>query len=81
MGVLIPLVTQSVPVHVERTTVPCLTVECVPDAAVQLRCAVDLDISLGTGEQLVLPLTQGQAEELLHALAAHLGTRVVRLCR
>ncbi len=79
MGVLIPLVPQ--PTYVERTTVPYLTVERVPDAAVQLRCAVDLDISLGPGEQLALPLTREQAEELLHARAAHLGTRVIRLHR
>ncbi|MET9613229.1 hypothetical protein [Kitasatospora indigofera] len=76
MGVLIPLVLQST--HVERTTVPYLTVEHVPDAAVQLRCAVDLGIALAPGEQLALPLTRDQAEELLHALAAHLGTRVIR---
>ncbi|GGV17673.1 hypothetical protein GCM10010495_35260 [Kitasatospora herbaricolor] len=79
MGVLIPLVPPSV--HVERTTVPYLTVERVPDAAVQLRCAVDLDIGLAPGEQLALPLTRDQAEELLQALAAHLGTRVIRLHR
>ncbi|MCX5211297.1 hypothetical protein OG689_18710 [Kitasatospora sp. NBC_00240] len=79
MGVLIPLVPQGP--QVARTTVPYLTVERVPDAAVQLRCAVDLDISLGPGEQLALPLTRDQAEELLQALAAHLGTRVIRLHR
>jgi hypothetical protein len=79
VGALIPLALQSP--HVERTTVPYLTVERVPDAALQLRCAVDLDISLGPGEQLALPLTRDQAEELLHALAAHLGTRVIRLHR
>ncbi|WP_406201071.1 hypothetical protein OH807_20890 [Kitasatospora sp. NBC_01560] len=79
MGVLIPMVTAST--HVERTTAAYLTVEHVPDAAVQLRLAVDLDIHAGPGEQLALPLTRDQAHELLHGLAAHLGHRVIGIRR
>ncbi|AUY50161.1 hypothetical protein [Streptomyces sp. CB01881] len=79
MGVLIPLVTGST--QVERTTVPYLIVEAVPDATVQLRLAVDLDIHAGPGEQLVFPLTRDQAHELLHGLAAHLGHRVIGIRR
>ncbi|MFG3053782.1 hypothetical protein ACGFZP_22910 [Kitasatospora sp. NPDC048239] len=79
MGVVIPMVTAST--HVERTTVAYLTVETVPDAAVQLRLAVDLDVHAGPGEQLALPLTRDQAEELLHSLAAHLGRRVIGIRR
>ncbi|MFJ2777388.1 hypothetical protein [Kitasatospora sp. NPDC087315] len=82
MGVVIPLATSSTQaVHVERTTVPYLTVEHVPDATVQLRLAVDLDVAAGPGEQLAFPLTRDQAEELLHGLAAHLGTRVTGIRR
>ncbi|MFJ5118581.1 hypothetical protein [Kitasatospora sp. NPDC088548] len=80
MGVVIPLATTQA-VHVERTTVPYLTVEHVPDATVQLRLAVDLDVHAGPGEQLAFPLTRDQAEELLHGLAAHLGTRVLGIRR
>ncbi|MFI9329899.1 hypothetical protein ACIGZJ_20430 [Kitasatospora sp. NPDC052868] len=79
MGVVIPMVTASS--HTERTTVAYLTVETVPDAAVQLRLAVDLDVHAGPGEQLALPLTRDQAEELLHSLAAHLGRRVIGIRR
>ncbi|MFB7612699.1 hypothetical protein [Kitasatospora sp. NPDC056181] len=79
MGVLIPLVTGST--QVERTTVPYLIVEAVPDATVQLRLAVDLDIHAGPGEQLAFPLTRDQAHELLHGLAAHLGHRVIGIRR
>ncbi|MET8700150.1 hypothetical protein ABZW10_14955 [Kitasatospora sp. NPDC004723] len=75
MGVVIPLVTGSV--YAERTTVAYLTTEAVPDAAVQLRAAVDLDIHVGPGEELALALTHDQAEELLHGLAARLGHRVI----
>ncbi|MGV9271682.1 hypothetical protein ACWDRR_44415, partial [Kitasatospora sp. NPDC003701] len=75
MGVLIPMITAAT--HVERTTVAYLTVEHTPDATVQLRLAVDLDIHTGPGEQLALPLTHDQAHELLHTLAAHLGHRVI----
>ncbi|MGV9268449.1 hypothetical protein ACWDRR_27715, partial [Kitasatospora sp. NPDC003701] len=75
MGVLIPLITDAI--HTERTTVAYLTVEHTPDATVQLRLAVDLDIHTRPGEQLALPLTHDQAHELLHTLAAHLGHRVI----
>ncbi|MFF1794767.1 hypothetical protein ACIF6L_00285 [Kitasatospora sp. NPDC086009] len=75
MGVLIPLLTQAI--HTERTTVAYLAVETVPDAALQLRVAVDLDVNAGPGEHLALPLTRDQADELLHALAARLGRRVI----
>lgn len=80
MGVVIPLASVEAP-HAERTTVAYLTVETVPDAAVQLRLAVDLDVHAGPGEQLALPLTRDQAEELLSALAAHLGHRTLRVGR
>ncbi|MFF1903816.1 hypothetical protein [Kitasatospora sp. NPDC058218] len=79
MGVLIPLITEAI--HTERTTVAYLAVEHTPDATVQLRLAVDLDIHTGPGEQLALPLTRDQAHELLHALAAHLGHRVLGIRR
>ncbi|MFD9597700.1 hypothetical protein ACFWA9_33780 [Kitasatospora sp. NPDC059973] len=79
MGVLIPLVTTTT--HTERTTVAYLTVEPVPDATLQLRLAVDLDIHTGPGEQLALPLTHAQAHDLLHDLAAHLGHRVLGIRR
>ncbi|MFG3051059.1 hypothetical protein ACGFZP_08915 [Kitasatospora sp. NPDC048239] len=79
MGVLIPLVTEAI--HTERTTVAYLAVETVPDAALQLRLAVDLDIQAGPGEHLALPLARDQAEELLHTLAAHLGHRVIGIRR
>ncbi|MFF2957142.1 hypothetical protein ACFVVU_38115 [Kitasatospora sp. NPDC057965] len=75
MGVVIPLVTGSV--YAERTTVAYLTTDAVPDTAVQLRAAVDLDIHVGPGEELALALTREQAEELLHGLAARLGHRVI----
>ncbi|MFI9331653.1 hypothetical protein ACIGZJ_29450 [Kitasatospora sp. NPDC052868] len=65
--------------HTERTTIAYLSVEAVPDAALQLRVAVDLDIHAAPGEHLALPLTRDQAEELLHALAARLTpTRAAR---
>ncbi|WP_406199283.1 hypothetical protein OH807_16535 [Kitasatospora sp. NBC_01560] len=79
MGFLIPLVTEAV--HTERTTAAYLAVESVPDAALQLRVAVDLDVHAGPGEHLAVPLTRGQAEELLHGLAAHLGRRVIGIRR
>ncbi|MFI6848866.1 hypothetical protein ACIBJD_30250 [Kitasatospora sp. NPDC050467] len=79
MGVVIPLVTSST--HVERTTVPYLAVEAVPDATVQIRLAVDLDVHAGPGEQLAFPLTRDQAHELLHGLAAHLGHCVIGIRR
>ncbi|MFG3056167.1 hypothetical protein ACGFZP_35155 [Kitasatospora sp. NPDC048239] len=79
MGVLIPLVTEAI--HTERTTVAYLAVEHVPDAALQLRLAVDLDIQAGPGEHLALPLTRDQAHDLLHSLAAHLGHRVIGIRR
>ncbi|WP_327677668.1 hypothetical protein [Kitasatospora sp. NBC_00458] len=77
MGVLIPFVTATV--HTERTTVAHVTVESAPDAAVQLRLAPDLDIHAGPGEHLAIPLTNDQAEDLLHALAARLGHRILRI--
>ncbi|MGW6916737.1 hypothetical protein ACWGB8_23365 [Kitasatospora sp. NPDC054939] len=80
MGVVIPLATAGAD-HAERTTVAYLAVETVPDAAVQLRVAVDLAVHAGPGGQLALPLTRDQAEELLHALAAHLGHRTLRVGR
>ncbi|MFF2043310.1 hypothetical protein ACFVVX_23100 [Kitasatospora sp. NPDC058170] len=58
--------------HTERTTIAYLAVEAVPDAALQLLVAVDLNIRAAPGEHLALPLTRDQAEELLHALAARL---------
>ncbi|MBP0452141.1 hypothetical protein J5Y04_21735 [Kitasatospora sp. RG8] len=79
MGVLTPRAGQAV--HTERTTVHYLAVERVPDAALQLRAAVDLDVHAAPGEQLALPLTREQAEELLHTLAAHLGHRVIGIRR
>jgi hypothetical protein len=79
MGVVIPLVTQ--PPHVERTTVAHLDVESAPDAAVQLRASVDLDLHVGPGEQLVLALTHQQAEHLLQDLAARLGRRLIGIHR
>ncbi|MFF2040173.1 hypothetical protein ACFVVX_07095 [Kitasatospora sp. NPDC058170] len=79
MGVLIPLVTEAI--HTERTTIAYLAVEQAPDAAVQLRVAVDLDIQAGPGEHLALPLTRDQAHDLLDALAAHLGQRVIGIRR
>ncbi|MEU6233260.1 hypothetical protein [Kitasatospora sp. NPDC047058] len=63
--------------HSERTTAAYLAVERVPDAAVQLRMAVDLDVHAGPGEQLAFALTRDQAHELLHGLAAHLGHRIL----
>ncbi|WP_406204515.1 hypothetical protein OH807_28965 [Kitasatospora sp. NBC_01560] len=80
MGVLIPMVTTEA-IHTERTTVAFLAVEHVPDAALQLRVAVDLDIHAAPGEHLAVPLTRDQAHDLLHALAAHLGHRVIGIRR
>ncbi|MEE1828776.1 hypothetical protein PUR61_42430 [Streptomyces sp. BE20] len=79
MGLLIPLVTEAV--HTERTTVAHVTVETVPDATLQLRLAPDLDIHAAPGEHLAVPLTRDQAEDLLHALAARLGHRLLRIQR
>ncbi|MEU1425375.1 hypothetical protein [Kitasatospora sp. NPDC005751] len=79
MGVLIPMTTDAI--HTERTTVAYLTVEHAPDATLQLRLAVDLDLHTGPGEQLALPLTHHQAHDLLHDLAAHLGHRALRIRR
>ncbi|WP_406202087.1 hypothetical protein OH807_23205 [Kitasatospora sp. NBC_01560] len=79
MGVLIPMGTGST--HVERTTAHYLAVEHVPDAALQLRVAVDLDVQAGPGEQLAFPLTRDQAHDLLQGLAAHLGHRVIGIRR
>jgi hypothetical protein len=76
---VIPLNTRTAPV--ERTTVAHLDVEAVPDATLQLRASVDLDIHAGPGEQLAFALTRAQAEELLHGLAAHLGHRVIGVRR
>jgi hypothetical protein len=69
------------PTRIERTTVAHLTVETVADAARQLRAAVDLDIHVGPGEHLALPLTRHQAEDLLQVLAAHLGHRIIGIHR
>ncbi|MDH6142149.1 MULTISPECIES: hypothetical protein [Kitasatospora] len=69
------------PPHVERTTVAHLTVDAVADATLQLRAAVDLDVHVGPGEHLALPLTRHQAEDLLQDLAAHLGQRVIGIRR
>ncbi|MFJ3787941.1 hypothetical protein [Kitasatospora sp. NPDC090091] len=80
MGALIPFVTQTA-VHTERTTAHYLAVEHVPDAAVELRVAVDLDVHAGPGEHLAFPLTNEQAHDLLHTLAAHLGHRVLGIRR
>ncbi|MGC0313638.1 hypothetical protein [Kitasatospora acidiphila] len=77
MGVLITLVDKGA--HVERTTVAHLDVETVPDAALQVRATVDLDIHAGPGEQLALALTRQQAEQFLHDLAARLGRRLIGL--
>ncbi|GAA1383373.1 hypothetical protein GCM10009639_03590 [Kitasatospora putterlickiae] len=79
MGVVIPLLNATT--YVERTTVAYLSAEAAPDAAVQLRAAVDLDIHIGPGEELALALTHHQAEELLHSLAARLGHRVIGVRR
>ncbi|MBP0450008.1 MULTISPECIES: hypothetical protein [unclassified Kitasatospora] len=79
MGVVTPMATRAV--HTERTTVHYLAVENVPDATVQLRAAVDLDINAAPGEYLALPLTRDQAHELLQGLAAHLGHRVIGIRR
>ncbi|GAA1965834.1 hypothetical protein [Kitasatospora viridis] len=79
MGVLIPLTGRQV--HTERTTVAHLDVETVPDAALQLRAAVDLDINLAPGDHLTLALTHRQAEDLLHDLANHLGHRLIGIHR
>ncbi|WP_035847172.1 hypothetical protein [Kitasatospora azatica] len=79
MGVVIPLVTQLI--HTERTTVAHLDVESAPDAAVQLRAAVDLDIQLGPGEQLLLALTHQQADDLVQGLGARLGYRLIGIRR
>ncbi|MGW3041581.1 hypothetical protein ACWC9T_16430 [Kitasatospora sp. NPDC001159] len=57
----------------ERTTVHYLTAESAPDAALQLRPAVDLDIHAVPGDYLAIPLTRSQAEERLFFLSAHLG--------
>ncbi|WP_344639895.1 hypothetical protein [Kitasatospora cystarginea] len=67
--------------QVERSTVAYLDVEAVPDAAVQVRAAVDLDIHVSPGEQLAFALTREQSEKLLHGLAAHLGHRVIGVRR
>ncbi|WP_395295088.1 hypothetical protein ACF9IK_17250 [Kitasatospora hibisci] len=67
--------------HVERTTAAYLAVERVPDAALQLRFAVDLDVHAAPGEHVALPLTRDQALDLLHTLAAHLGHRVIGIHR
>ncbi|WP_395295872.1 hypothetical protein ACF9IK_22130 [Kitasatospora hibisci] len=79
MGALTPLATEAV--HTERTTAAYLAVEHVPDAALQLRFAVDLDVHAASGEHLALPLTRDQAHDLLHTLAAHLGHRVIGITR
>ncbi|MFJ2575435.1 hypothetical protein [Kitasatospora aureofaciens] len=57
----------------ERTTVHYLTAESTPDAALQLRLAVDHDVHADAGGHLVFPLARTQAEELLFSLSAHLG--------
>ncbi|MFG2843142.1 hypothetical protein ACGF12_08185 [Kitasatospora sp. NPDC048296] len=57
----------------ERTTVHYLTAESAPDAALQLRLAVDFGIHATPGDHLAFPLTRSQAEELLFFLSAHLG--------
>ncbi|MER7707848.1 hypothetical protein ABTX81_33760 [Kitasatospora sp. NPDC097605] len=75
MGVVIPLLGGAT--HAERTTVAYLTAESAPDAAVQLRAAVDLDIHVGPGEELAVALARDQAEDLLHGLADRLGHRVI----
>ncbi|MFI6844509.1 hypothetical protein OG535_27610 [Kitasatospora sp. NBC_00085] len=80
MGVLIPMVTTGA-IHTERTTAHYLAVEHVPDAALQLRLAVDLDVHAGPGEQLAFPLARDQAHDLLQSLAAHLGHRVLGIRR
>jgi hypothetical protein len=69
------------PLHGERTTVAHLDVESVPDAAVQLRAAVDLGVHVGAGEQLALALTRQQADHLLQDLAARLGQRLIPIRR
>ncbi|PYC76865.1 hypothetical protein C7C46_20950 [Streptomyces tateyamensis] len=79
MGIVIPLVTQ--PIHTERTTLAHLDVESVPDAAVQLRAAVDLDIHVGPAEQLLLALTHQQADHLVQDLGARLGYRLIGIRR
>ncbi|MFD0275750.1 hypothetical protein ACFVHB_17855 [Kitasatospora sp. NPDC127111] len=78
---MIPVPTATPAVRTERTTAAYLAVERVPDAALQLRVAVDLDVHAGPGEQLAVPLTRDQAHDLLHALAAHLGHRVLGIRR
>ncbi|MEE1825849.1 hypothetical protein PUR61_27205 [Streptomyces sp. BE20] len=69
MGDLIPIPRP----HIERTTVPYLTVESVPDADLQLRLPVDLDINAAPGDHLAVPLTRAQARDLLESLTHHLG--------
>ncbi|MFF7636881.1 hypothetical protein ACFZB9_27565 [Kitasatospora sp. NPDC008050] len=73
MGDLIRLPTR--PPRVERAIVTHLDVAPTPDAA------VGLDLHLGPGEHLAFALTRHQAEDLLHALAAHLGHRVLGVRR
>ncbi|MGF1428408.1 hypothetical protein [Kitasatospora sp. LaBMicrA B282] len=83
MGIVIPFTTHplhSAP-HTERTTVSHLGVEAAPDTSLQLRATVDLDLHVGPGEHLAYALTHAQAEDLLHALAAHLGYRAFGLRR
>lgn len=75
MGDLIRLPTR--PPRVERTTLTHLDVAPAPDAAVDL----NLDLHVGPGEHLAFALTRHQAEDLLHALAAHLGHRVLGVRR
>jgi hypothetical protein len=81
VGVLIPFAGQVPPPHVERTTLARLDVETVPDAALQLRATVDLDIHAGPGEQLALALTRQQAEQFLQDFAARLGHRLIGVSR
>ncbi|MEU6234584.1 hypothetical protein [Kitasatospora sp. NPDC047058] len=78
---MIPAPTATPAVHTERTTAAHLTVEPVPDAALQLRIAVDLDVHAGPGDHLAVPLTRDQAHDLLHGLAARLGHRVIGIHR
>jgi hypothetical protein len=67
--------------RVERSTVAHIDVESVPDAAIQLRAAVDVDLRVAPGEQLALALTRQQAEHLLQDLAARLGQGLIAIRR
>ncbi|MEU1421013.1 MULTISPECIES: hypothetical protein [unclassified Kitasatospora] len=66
------------PHEAATTTVPYLAVEPSPDAAVQLRLAVDDPVGADPDEQLVFRLTTRQAEDLMHGLAWRLGWRCGR---